>query len=81
MKESSYEFSEVIYEFWLAFEYGIVSADLTGPERKALYRDVVALQEEEGCSTTDAVQLLRRRIGGDANLRSYVNCLMAKENQ
>ena len=82
MNDDTFDSGEAITATWEVFETGIVAADLTGPERQALYKDVIDLHVFEEVGTLkEAAALLKHRIGGDPNLRSYVNCLMAKESR
>jgi hypothetical protein len=70
--------SRAIEAAFLTFEGAIVEAELTGPERLALYGDIELVQSQENNGTlVDAAKLLKLRIGGAVNLRSYVNTLMA----
>ena len=62
---------------WMTFGDSIVEAELTGPERRALYADVARVQSEREGTMKEAADLLKLRIGGAQNLRSYVDTLMA----
>jgi hypothetical protein len=62
---------------WQVFGDSIVEAELTGPERAALYGDILTVHDEVNGFVRDAAEVLKLRIGGAVNLRNYVNCLMA----
>ncbi len=61
---------------WMTFGDSIVEAELTGPERRALYADVARVQSEREGTMKEAADLIELRIGGAQNLRSYVDSLM-----
>jgi hypothetical protein len=61
----------------LVFGDAIVEAELTGPERAALYDDILTVHDEMNGFVRDAAEVLKLRIGGSENLRSYVDCLVA----
>jgi hypothetical protein len=62
---------------FLVFGDAIVEAELTGPERAALYADILTVHDEMNGFVKDAAEVLKLRIGGAVNLRSYVDCLVA----
>jgi hypothetical protein len=52
-------------------------AALSDAEVDVLHADVREVMEEDGLSFDRAERELRRRLGGQENLRSYMDCLMA----
>lgn len=59
--------------------FGEAYINLTERERNALCADVgevLAEMDMDHATRYDAARTLRERIGGVANLRSYVDCLM-----
>jgi hypothetical protein len=85
MNGSNAGIAQAIDGTWMAFGDSIVEAELTGPERRALYADVARIhsqhadhEAEAGFASTmkEAAELLKLRIGGAQNLRSYVDTLM-----
>jgi hypothetical protein len=77
MEPNNERLSQAIEGTFLVFDRAIVEAELTGPERRALYQDVMLISSQEENTMREAAELLKLRIGGSVNLRNYVNCLMA----
>jgi hypothetical protein len=58
----------------------IETSDLTATERALLVSDVHDIVHDERRTWDDAQRILLSRIGGNANLGSYVACLVAGHN-